>query len=119
MCPNIPDKVSLNLDRKVSYESTDADEKDHTMKYSRVTSKLINFESEPLETRSRRGSECSYNDHTLSKVVSQVLVNEVMEKVFQNISKLEEAKNINNQLDSLKVGRPRRTGSSISVKFGN
>lgn len=85
------------------------------MKLSRVSSKLINFDYEITTPRSRINSESEFNGHIMSKAVAQVLVNELLEAAFEKISKKRMEEIHNNQLNNLKVTRPRRTASSISV----
>jgi hypothetical protein len=89
------DKVSLNIERKVSNESTDTDEREIVHRLSRISNRILNNDTE-IKSLSRKNSDLKFQLNSSSKrninniennsnrIVTSI-INQIIDKICQNM----------------------------------
>jgi hypothetical protein len=120
------EKVSLNIERKASNESTDTDEKEIGYRLSRISNRILNNDSE-IKSLSRKNSDLKFqlnssrnnnnikNIENNSKRIITSIINQIIDKICQNMVIKEEWNEGSIHEDSLNYVA--KTNKIVSVKY--
>jgi hypothetical protein len=120
------EKVSLNIERKVSNESTDTDEKEIGYRLSRISNRILNNDTE-IKSLSRKNSDLKFqlnssrnnnnikNIENNSKRIITSIINQIIDKICQNMVIKEEWNEGSIHEDSLNYVA--KTNKIVSVKY--